>query len=279
MTLLQSYVSEVSRPLVTVILSTYNWSEVLPYSIQSVLNQTFVDFELLVIGDGCTDNSAQVLQNYIDPRVRWINLPKNTGSQSGPNNEGLRQARGSLIAYLGHDDLWSKDHLENLTSFCSNRNQVFATAAIIWFDDVCNVRFISALNELIVAPENANNWHSPSAIIHSRSLIEKVGFWKEYSPKQDFYPDKEFFSRLDKIQPKQMIGFVSVAKVPAAWRKNVYQTRDVTPQKSIFDQLISHPHILRDTAFAFYEKHLNGVEGQLYHHKNYEDFRHFKGLR
>ena len=278
MTLSKSSIPEVKRPLVTVILSTYNWSEVLPYSIQSVLNQTFVDFELLVIGDGCTDNSAQVVQNFVDPRVRWINLLKNTGSQSGPNNEGLRQAKGSLIAYLGHDDLWSMDHLETLTSFCSNRNQIFATAAIIWLDDLCNVRFISALNELIISPENANNWHTPSAIIHSHSLIKQVGFWTEYSPKQDFHPDNEFFSRLDKIEPKKMIGSVSVAKVPAAWRKNIYQTRDASPQKSIFEQLISHPHILRDTALAFYAKHLNGVEGQPHHHKYYEDFRHFKGL-
>jgi glycosyltransferase involved in cell wall biosynthesis len=278
MTLSQPSTTEARKPLVTVILSTYNWSEVLPYSIQSVLNQTFVDFELLVIGDGCTDNSAEVVQNFLDPRVRWINLPKNTGSQSGPNNEGLRQAKGSLIAYLGHDDLWSIDHLDNLTSFCSNREQIFATAAIIWLDDVCNIRFISALNELIAAPENANNWHTPSAIIHSRSLLDKVGFWREYSPTQNFHPDNEFFSRLDKIQPKKMIGSVSVAKVPAAWRKNIYQTRDVAPQKSVFEQLIKHPYILRDTAIAFYSKHLNTIEGQLFHHKNYEEYRHFKGL-
>jgi len=278
MTLSPSPAPESSRPLVTVILSTYNWSEVLPYSILSVLNQTFIDFELLVIGDGCTDNSAQIVAGFVDPRVRWINLPKNTGSQSGPNNEGLRQARGSLIAYIGHDDLWSKYHLELLTSFCKNEKEVFATAAIIWFDESCNVRFISALNELIPAPDNANNWHTPSAIIHSHSLIEKVGFWIEYSPEYSFYPDNQFFSRLDKIQPKKMIGSVSVAKVPAAWRENVYQTRDVTPQKFLSDTLIRHPLCLRDTAFAFYSMHLNRILGPLHSPKNYQDYRHFKGL-
>jgi glycosyltransferase involved in cell wall biosynthesis len=267
------------RPLVTVILSTYNWSEVLPYSIQSVLNQTYVNFELLVIGDGCTDNSAQVTQNFKDPRVRWINLAKNTGSQSGPNNEGLRQARGSLIAYLGHDDLWSKYHLENLTSFCANEKEVFATAAIIWFEESCKVRFISALNEVIPAPQNANYWHTPSGIIHSHSLIDKVGYWKEYNPTLSFYPDDEFFARLEKIRPRKMIGSVSVAKVPAAWRKNIYQTRDVTPQKLLLEQLNRRPHCLRDLAFYFYAEHFNRMEGQILHHKNYEDYRHFKGLK
>ena len=85
-------------PLVTVILSTYNWSSVLPFSIQSVLNQTFPDFELLVVGDGCTDDSADVVAKFNDSRVRWINLPRNTGTQAGPNNEGLRQALANEFA-------------------------------------------------------------------------------------------------------------------------------------------------------------------------------------
>ena len=98
-------------PRVTVIMATYNWSAVLPYSIGSVLRQTFTDFELLVIGDGCTDDSEQVVTSIGDPRVHWINLPRNTRHQSGPNNEGLARARGEFIAYLGHDDLWLPHHL------------------------------------------------------------------------------------------------------------------------------------------------------------------------
>ena len=100
-------------PRVTVITATYNWSEVLRFSIASVLRQTFGDFEILVVGDGCTDDSEEVVRSFKDPRVRWLNLPQNTQHQSGPNNEGLRQARGEIIAYLGHDDLWLPHHLES----------------------------------------------------------------------------------------------------------------------------------------------------------------------
>src|ERR1043166_3496543 len=103
-------------PLITVIIPTYNWSEVLPYSIGSVLRQTIQDFEVLVVGDGCTDDSEQVVNAQNDDRIRWINLPANSGHQSDPNNEGLRQARGSLIAYLGHDDLWFPHHLASLST-------------------------------------------------------------------------------------------------------------------------------------------------------------------
>ena len=98
------------------IIATYNWATVLPYSIGSVLDQTFTDFELLVIGDGCTDESEQVVAAIADPRVHWINLPTNTGNQAGPNNEGLRRARGDIVAHLGHDDLWLPRHLEHLVA-------------------------------------------------------------------------------------------------------------------------------------------------------------------
>ena len=61
-------------PHVTVVMATHNWSTVLPYSIGSVLRQTFSDFELLVVGDGCTDDSESVVAAVGDPRVRWINF-------------------------------------------------------------------------------------------------------------------------------------------------------------------------------------------------------------
>src|SRR5438046_2082830 len=93
------------HPAVTIIIPTFNWSSVLPFSIGSALRQSFDDFELLVVGDGCTDDSEDVVAATSDPRVRWINLPANVGQQAGPNTEGLRQARGRLVAYLGHDDL------------------------------------------------------------------------------------------------------------------------------------------------------------------------------
>ena len=94
-------------PSVSVITATYNWSSVLRYAIQSVLWQSLQDFEMLIIGDGCTDDSAEVVASFHDERLLWHNLPHNSGSQSVPNNLGLEMARAPFVAYLGHDDLWS----------------------------------------------------------------------------------------------------------------------------------------------------------------------------
>src|SRR3954468_6377757 len=102
------------QPTVSVIISTYNWSSVLRYAITSVLAQTFSDFELIVVGDCCTDDSEAVVRSFDDQRVGWHNLAQNCGSQFGPNNHGLSLARGPYIAYLGHDDLWHQDHLARL---------------------------------------------------------------------------------------------------------------------------------------------------------------------
>lgn len=98
-------------PTFSVIVATHNRSNVLAYAIRSVLAQTRADFELLVIGDGCTDDTAAVVAGFGDPRLRYENLDPRVGDQSGPTNRGFALARGRYLALLNHDDLWFPDHL------------------------------------------------------------------------------------------------------------------------------------------------------------------------
>jgi glycosyltransferase involved in cell wall biosynthesis len=102
-----------AAPTVSVVMATYNRSELLPYSIGSVMRQSFPDWELLVIGDACTDDTAQVVAALAsaDPRIRFVNCTPRCGEQAGPNNHGVGLARGRYIAFLNHDDLWLADHL------------------------------------------------------------------------------------------------------------------------------------------------------------------------
>lgn len=101
-------------PLVSVVTATYNRSNVLRFAIDSLLRQTLTDWELLVVGDACTDDTAAVVDGFGDARIRFVNLAVNTGEQSGPNNEGVRLARGRYLAFLNHDDLWLPHHLAAL---------------------------------------------------------------------------------------------------------------------------------------------------------------------
>jgi GT2 family glycosyltransferase len=97
-------------PSLSVIIATYNRCEVLRCAIASVMASEFTDFELIVVGDHCTDATPEVVAAFGDARVRFINLAENCGDQSGPNNVGLESARGRYIAFLNHDDLWFPDH-------------------------------------------------------------------------------------------------------------------------------------------------------------------------
>jgi hypothetical protein len=101
-------------PLVSVVVSTFNSRVTLERALASILGQTFRDYEVWVVGDGCTDGSEAVVAACGDPRLRWVGLDGPSGSQAGPNNEGARRARGRYVAYLGHDDLWFPWHLATL---------------------------------------------------------------------------------------------------------------------------------------------------------------------
>lgn len=99
-------------PLVSIVMATYNRSNIIAYAIQAVLDGSLQDWELIVVGDCCTDNTAEVIAAFADPRIRFVNLEKNFGEQTGPNNIGTSLARGTYLAFLNHDDLWLPNHLQ-----------------------------------------------------------------------------------------------------------------------------------------------------------------------
>jgi len=96
-------------PRVTVIIPTYNRASLLPEAVDSVLAQTFADFELLVVDDGSTDDTRTVVQGHADPRVRYIQRQR--GGISATVNAGVREAAGELIARLDSDDVWLPEFL------------------------------------------------------------------------------------------------------------------------------------------------------------------------
>lgn len=177
-----------ATPAVTVIIATYNKEPTLRVAIESVLWQTFADFECWVIGDGCTDGSAEMVALIDDPRVRWFNLPINSGYQSAPTNEGLRRAKGKYIAYLNDDDIWLPNHLQVLVDHLEKSG----------FDIAYSImeRVESEQVQTIDVPNYPNALRPPeaTATIHRKEIIEKIGYWKEHSEVQAI-PRVDFFRR------------------------------------------------------------------------------------
>jgi glycosyltransferase involved in cell wall biosynthesis len=98
-------------PAVSVILPTYNRAYCIRRAIDSVLTQTFTDFELIILDDGSTDDTESVVKSYDDPRIVFIRDAKNRG-QTVRLNEGIRAARSALIAFQDSDDEWLPTKLE-----------------------------------------------------------------------------------------------------------------------------------------------------------------------
>jgi glycosyltransferase involved in cell wall biosynthesis len=209
-----------AAPRVTAIMATWNWSSVLPFSIRSALNQSFADFELLVVGDGCTDDSAEVVRAIGDPRVRWINLAENHGHQAGPNNEGLRQARGELIAYLGHDDLWLPHHLDLVVAALDRGADVawgISRLVAPGRPELDGARALAAFEPGL--------WLPPSSVVHRRTLTERAGGWRDYR-ELECDPDTEIWGRLHAAGARfEPVPRLTVVKFPAATRQNVYRDK------------------------------------------------------
>lgn len=98
-------------PDVTIVVATYNRGAVLARSLRTVMAQSVARWQMLVIGDACTDDTAAQVAALGDNRMRFVNLPQRFGEQAGPNSVGAALAQTDYVAFLNHDDLWLPDHL------------------------------------------------------------------------------------------------------------------------------------------------------------------------
>lgn len=231
---------DAARPLVSVVIATYNWSSVLRHAIASALDQTFRSFEILVIGDGCTDDTADVVAGFGDPRLRFHNLPSNTGSQAEPNNTGIALARGEHIAYLGHDDLWHPTHLETLVGLArQGRGDLFyALAAVIHPDGERQISGLTGSGEL-----GPGDFVVPSSVLHPRRLTEEIGPWAD--PRTlDRTIDSELFERARRAG-KVFVGSerLTVFKLPSSTRRGSYLERPSHEQAELLRRLREEPDI------------------------------------
>ena len=89
----------------------YNAAEFIQDSIDSVLGQTFFNWELIIINDGSTDNTSEIIQKNIDADNRIISFSQENGKQGKARNLGIKYAKGEYLAFLDADDVWMPDKL------------------------------------------------------------------------------------------------------------------------------------------------------------------------
>ncbi len=103
-----------TNPYFSIIIPTYNRAKLITKTIESVLMQTFTDFELLIIDDGSTDNTREIINGFKDSRVRYI--CQENKERGAARNNGIHQSRGTYISFLDSDDLFMDLHLETVYS-------------------------------------------------------------------------------------------------------------------------------------------------------------------
>ncbi len=230
---------------VTVVIASYRWPEALRLSLQTALDQTVREIEVIVVEDGRDRSSKKVVEEFGDPRVRWMRLVRNSGSQARPNAVGRRKARAPVVAYLGHDDLWAPDHLETLLDALAREDADIAHAMTVMPG--------YPLTHLAGRTPATDREHAPpSSIAHLRDS-PRVGEWPPDA--RGLLPvDYELMFRSRALGATvAATGVASVLKIPAAWSLHAFRSRDVSQHREIAASLAADPEFiarLADEAMA-----------------------------
>ena len=201
------------NPIISIILPTYNGKEErLSESIESVLNQSFKDFELIIINDASTNNIEKIIKEYKDSRIRYIKNEKNL-KLTKTLNKWISVARWKYIARIDDDDIRSdSDKLEKQINFMESNKEywlVWTNGIIINSDWKELYRLIKPFSDdelrkkLIIW-----NWFIHSSVIIRKSILDKV--WWFYDEKWNFVEDYELWLRIWKISKMKNLSDIFI---------------------------------------------------------------------
>ncbi|RMA56731.1 glycosyltransferase family 2 protein [Ulvibacter antarcticus] len=182
----------------TVIIPLYNKENYIVATLQSVLDQSFSDFEVIVVSDCGTDNSLEIAKEFKDPRIKIIEHSENKGL-SASRNTGIKNATSNYIAFLDADDLWKNDFLEKIDFLIKEYSEasIFATKYEVRLANGKSITFpfdIPGFDEHGIVPNffesNLNQTiYYPSCLCVHKKVFETVGVYNEsinYSEDVDF---------------------------------------------------------------------------------------------
>ena len=176
-----------SLPLVSILVNNYNYSKYLSLAIDSALNQTYPHTEIIVVDDGSTDNSQQIIDSYGD---RIIPLIKENGGQASAVNAGFAVSKGDIICLLDADDLWLPSKVEQVVKAFNNHPQ----AAVVYhqIQDIDGEGFPSD------KPPAYGKPRPPYRAIagNIRTQVINTGGWWPYAPSTSLSFSRQFMTKV-----------------------------------------------------------------------------------
>lgn len=242
-----------TAPVVSVIIATYNRSRVLAHAIESVRSSTLSNWELIIVGDHCTDDTAAVVASFADPRITFINLPQNIGDQGGPHNEGVRVARGRYIAYLNHDDMYFPDHLASSVAWCERSGADLVWSPLLMALPASEAEVAAGTWRFqLIGVSPGDDYHPrvfvlASAWLLTRDLAVRVGKWRSARETLVTSSQDWLFRAWRSGARMRLKPDVSVLAVPASYRAGSYVAERSPEHEGLAAELRTNPRF-RETA-------------------------------
>lgn len=178
----------VKLPLVSVIMPVYNSKKFVGLAIESILNQTYRNFEFIIINDFSTDNSLQIISSYKDSRIKILNMNKNSGI-SKALNEGIKNAKGKYIARMDSDDISFSNRLERQVGFLESNKEYILCGS--------NYKIISSKNEVELPEKHSlikTNLLKNCCVAHPTVVFKKeilvsnnIFYSEDKEPAEDYF--------------------------------------------------------------------------------------------
>ena len=161
------------KELVSIIMPSYNTAQYISQSINSILAQTYSNWELIIVDDCSTDNTDDVVESYLkDPRIKYLKNEKNSGAAVS-RNRALREANGKWIAFLDSDDLWMPQKLERQLFFMEQNGYHFSYTKYSEIDSDSKTRGVHVSGPKRITKAGMYNycWPGCLTVMYDREVV------------------------------------------------------------------------------------------------------------
>lgn len=258
-----------SMPRVSIITPAYNAEKLIDATIQSVVNQTFTDWEMIVVDDCSSDETRRVVENWTrkDGRIRLEALSKNFGGPAGPRNVGVTLARAEFIAFLDSDDIWHPRKLEvqlelleqERASFVCSRMQNFSREEDIQFHEFGKIGY----DRVKFNQQSIRARIPTSSVVAARKLLLDHPFREDLSYKavEDYHCWLRLLEscgeclKIDQplLNYRKVEGQISGSKI--YMMRKVFMVHKEYPGRSALNaMLLTSCHVLGGLYFRYFKK-------------------------
>jgi glycosyltransferase involved in cell wall biosynthesis len=265
---------------VSIILPVYNGVKYLADCINSVLNQTYNDFELIIVNDGSKDNSESVIKQINSSKIQYYY--KNNGGVASARTYGINKSQGEILCFIDQDDMWERDYLEKVVDRLDTSDFVYTNGLIVLNKTVKGKIYDENLSKMNSQSNGLkrlleqNYIISPSQIGIKKSVVDKIGLFDE-SLKGSGADDWDYWIRVFAIENIRIAYIEDALVLYRLHDSNNSYNYDKMYQCKL-EILEKHKGIITDKYSKYFYRRIRAYNTFLYSYYNLNDKKFKKGL-